>query len=112
MFSAPVILHQPHSVGFVRVHRYVAIASSISCIHASVQTRLTLNNQGFIWGGTCFCVLLWAFFRLPETKGRTYEELDVLFSQKISARKFENTNVGQLTHREREREPLVQGEVE
>ncbi|KAF0328422.1 maltose permease MAL61 [Colletotrichum asianum] len=67
---------------------------------------------GFIWGGTCFCVLLWAFFRLPETKGRTYEELDVLFSQKISARKFESTNVGQLTHREREREPLVQGEVE
>ena len=48
---------------------------------------------GFFWGGTAFCVFVWAFFRLPETKGRTYEELDVLFAKGVSARKFKSTNV-------------------
>ncbi|KAK1238743.1 hypothetical protein MKX07_004319 [Trichoderma sp. CBMAI-0711] len=43
---------------------------------------------GFVWGGTCFLMTVWAYFRLPESKGRTYEELDVLFARGVSARKF------------------------
>jgi hypothetical protein len=37
----------------------------------------------------------WSFFRLPEAKGRTYEELDLLFQKKVPARKmiFEKTEV-------------------
>ena len=38
-------------------------------------------------------IAVWAYFRLPETKGRTYEELDILFAQKITARKFASTHV-------------------
>ncbi|KAG4440377.1 hypothetical protein IFR05_004117 [Cadophora sp. M221] len=34
------------------------------------------------------CLLVWAFFRLPETRARTFEELDLLFAQKLPARKF------------------------
>jgi MFS transporter, SP family, general alpha glucoside:H+ symporter len=48
---------------------------------------------GFIWGGTALCTLVWAYFRLPETMGRTFSELDILFAQKISARKFKLTEV-------------------
>jgi len=48
---------------------------------------------GFIWGGTTFLTLTWAFFRLPETKGRTFNEIDVLFARKLSARKFAGTSV-------------------
>ena len=33
----------------------------------------------------CF---VWAYFRLPECKGRTYEELDLLFAKEVPARKF------------------------
>ncbi|KAH7083868.1 general substrate transporter [Paraphoma chrysanthemicola] len=33
-------------------------------------------------------LLLWAYFRLPETKGMTPETLDHLFHEKVSARKF------------------------
>lgn len=33
-------------------------------------------------------LLLWAFFRLPETKGMTPETLDKLFHEKVPARKF------------------------
>jgi SP family general alpha glucoside:H+ symporter-like MFS transporter len=31
---------------------------------------------------------VWTFFRLPEPKGLTYAELDVLFKNKVNARKF------------------------
>lgn len=48
---------------------------------------------GFVWGGTAFLTLVWAFFRLPETRPKTNEELDVLFAQKISARNFAKTDV-------------------
>lgn len=43
---------------------------------------------GFFWCGTAFCSIVWAFFRLPETKGRTYEELDIMFASKLPTRKF------------------------
>lgn len=48
---------------------------------------------GFVWGFTAFCVMVWGFFRLPETKDRTNEELDVLFAQKVSARKFGKADI-------------------
>lgn len=47
----------------------------------------------FLYGGTCFLSLAWAYFRLPEMKGRTYEELDILFRTKTPARKFATTHV-------------------
>ena len=37
--------------------------------------------------------MIWTFFRLPEAKDRTYEELDVMFHQKVPARKFANYQV-------------------
>jgi MFS transporter, SP family, general alpha glucoside:H+ symporter len=48
---------------------------------------------GFVWGGTATLILVWAWFRLPETKNRTFEELDVLFAEKTPARKFKTTTV-------------------
>ncbi|ORY27080.1 putative alpha-glucoside transport-related protein [Naematelia encephala] len=43
---------------------------------------------GFFWGPICFLCFIWAFFRLPEMKGRSYYELDIMFDRKIPARKF------------------------
>ena len=40
-------------------------------------------------------VLIWAIFRLPECKGRSYRELDVLFERKVPARKFKQTVVAE-----------------
>lgn len=50
-----------------------------------------LNLKGktaFVWLGTALVVLTWSFFRLPETRNRTYDELDLLFARRISARRF------------------------
>jgi len=51
------------------------------------------GKAGFFWGGLCLLCVVWSFFRLPEPKGRTYGELDVLFEQRVSARKFRTTAV-------------------
>ncbi|KAF2202376.1 general substrate transporter [Delitschia confertaspora ATCC 74209] len=50
-------------------------------------------RTAYFWAGTCGCVVVWVYFRLPEGKGRTYEELDLLFEQKVSGRKFKSTRV-------------------
>jgi SP family general alpha glucoside:H+ symporter-like MFS transporter len=50
-------------------------------------------RSGFFYAATCFLCFLWAFFRLPEPKGRTYGELDILFERRVSARKFRTTVV-------------------
>jgi SP family general alpha glucoside:H+ symporter-like MFS transporter len=48
------------------------------------------GKSGFLAGGLCLLCGLWAFFRLPECKDRTYEELDIMFSRKLKAWEFQN----------------------
>lgn len=51
------------------------------------------NYAGFFWGGICFCCIVYTYFRVPEPRGRTFAELDLLFERGVSARKFATTNV-------------------
>jgi SP family general alpha glucoside:H+ symporter-like MFS transporter len=46
------------------------------------------GKTGFFWGGCAFVFWIWTFFRLPETKGRTFEELDLLFANRVRTREF------------------------
>lgn len=55
---------------------------------------------GFVWGGTALCTFIWAFFRLPESRGRTYEELDILFAKQVPARKFKNYKISSFEKHE------------
>jgi MFS transporter, SP family, general alpha glucoside:H+ symporter len=48
------------------------------------------GKVGFFWGGLCFLCTVWTYYRLPEPKGRTYEELDIMFEAKVDARAFKN----------------------
>jgi len=74
---------------------------NIAGIVGNVITPMMLNptslgwgsKSGFFWAGTCFLCMVYCIFRLPEPKGRTYGELDILFEKKISARKFKTTVV-------------------
>ena len=56
-------------------------------------TLLYLGSTGFFWAGSAALTALWAYFRLPEPKDRTYEELDILFAKKVPARQFSKTQV-------------------
>jgi SP family general alpha glucoside:H+ symporter-like MFS transporter len=56
---------------------------------------------GFVWGGTAFATFVWCFFFLPETKGRTFEELDWLFAKRTPTRKFRTAEVNIFNQNER-----------
>ncbi|KAK4943144.1 hypothetical protein LTR10_017168 [Elasticomyces elasticus] len=60
---------------------------------------------GFVWGTTALITCFWAYFRLPETRGRSYEELDVLFARRVDARKFADTNVDDFESSRAQRRP-------
>jgi SP family general alpha glucoside:H+ symporter-like MFS transporter len=72
------------------------------------------GKTGFFWGGCAFVFYIWTYFRcecfetkvscngtnyspVPETKDRTFEELDVLFAQKVRAKDFSKYNVDPYT---------------
>jgi SP family general alpha glucoside:H+ symporter-like MFS transporter len=46
------------------------------------------GKGGFIWCGFALISWIWSYYRLPETKGLSANELDVLFEQKVTARRF------------------------
>ena len=46
------------------------------------------GKTAFFWGTLSLLTTIWAYFRLPETKDRTYEELDIMFDKRIAARRF------------------------
>ncbi|KAH7346988.1 putative maltose permease [Pyrenochaeta sp. MPI-SDFR-AT-0127] len=51
-----------------------------------------LRGKGaFVFAGIAMVTLVWTFFRFPETKGRTFGELDILFHDRVPARKFKET---------------------
>ncbi|KAJ1326869.1 MFS transporter SP family general alpha glucoside:H+ symporter [Microdochium nivale] len=74
-------------------------AYNASNIFVNVMTNYQLSSgawnwgakTAFFWAGTALCSAIWVFFRLPEPKGRTYAQLDVLFDKGVGARKFAST---------------------
>ncbi|PWN38609.1 sugar transporter [Meira miltonrushii] len=53
---------------------------------------------GLFWMGTGIAACTYCYFRLVETRGRTFAELDALFAAKIPARKFATTDIDLFTH--------------
>lgn len=44
----------------------------------------------FIFGGLCFLCIAYLWFYQPETAGRSYQELDEMFTRRVPARKFKH----------------------
>jgi SP family general alpha glucoside:H+ symporter-like MFS transporter len=42
----------------------------------------------FIFAGTTLLCLIWCYWRLPETYGLSYLEIDILFEKKAKTSKF------------------------
>ncbi|KAI1751996.1 general substrate transporter [Xylaria castorea] len=45
-------------------------------------------KYGYIWAGSNFVCFVFFYLFVPETKGRTLEEIDELFNNRVSVRKF------------------------
>lgn len=50
-------------------------------------------RTGMLYFGLCFIWAVWIWFFLPETKNRSFADLDYLFQKKVPARQFTTTPV-------------------
>lgn len=50
-------------------------------------------KSALLWAGFALVSTIYCYVELPETKGRTFAELDALFNRRIPARKFKTTEV-------------------
>lgn len=51
--------------------------------YANLQSKV-----GFIYGGFGLLSLIWAYFCLPDMAGRSLEELEIMWAEKVPARQF------------------------
>ncbi|KAL5349089.1 hypothetical protein ACLOAV_005377 [Pseudogymnoascus australis] len=84
---------RPLTTGIGRASYYIV---EIPCIFlGSYMLNPTGGNLGgkcgYVWGFTGLCCLVTAFFYLPEMKGLSYREIDILFKRKVPARKWKET---------------------
>lgn len=79
--------------------RTIAIATAVQAgasIVFTIAMPYMLNSKeadwggkaGFLFGAISIVCLVWCYFRLPESRNRTYEELDMLFQRRVPAREF------------------------
>lgn len=47
-------------------------------------------KTALIYGSISLLSCIWCYFRLPECKGRTFEELDIMFERNVPTREFKN----------------------
>lgn len=46
------------------------------------------SKVGFIYGSMAFCALVFTFFFVPECKGKSLEEIYLMFMEKVPIRQF------------------------
>ncbi|RYN71625.1 hypothetical protein AA0117_g9444 [Alternaria alternata] len=79
----------------------VAVATAIQALFGIIMTvaipylinpdAANLGGKlGFFFGALSIPCLVWCYFRVPEMKGRTYEELDLMFERKVPTKAFKN----------------------
>lgn len=54
-------------------------------------------KSGFFYGTWMVVGLTWAYFRVPETKNRTFAEIDIMFKENVRARDFNKAKVNLAT---------------
>lgn len=64
-----------------------------SLLLTTIQGGNLGGKCGYVWGGTGLACLITAYFYLPEMKGRSYREIDILFKRKVPARKWKEAVV-------------------
>jgi hypothetical protein len=76
------------SVTIVSIVFAVAIPYALDVNGANWRGKL-----GFLFAGLGVLNVAWCYFCLPESKGRTTEELDIMFQRGVSTRAFKSYNI-------------------
>lgn len=46
------------------------------------------GKVGFVFGGLSVLTTIWSYFYIPELKGRTFDEIDIMYQKRVPARKM------------------------
>jgi SP family general alpha glucoside:H+ symporter-like MFS transporter len=78
------------SVSLSRIAYYIAqiVCNIVNPYMLNPTAGNWRGKTAFFWGGCALVFFVWSWFRLPETKGKTFEELDILFARGVRARDF------------------------
>jgi MFS family permease len=92
-------------VSSARLRGFTIALATVSCYIWSVVFAVVIpyamnedegnwrGKMGFLFAGTAALCAVYCFFCLPETRGRTFEELDVLFEKRVPSRQFARCRV-------------------
>ncbi|KAF2101753.1 general substrate transporter [Rhizodiscina lignyota] len=76
------------------VQAVVAIAMTVAIPYMFNPDQANIRGKiGFFFGGLSAISLIWSYFRVPETGGRTYEELDIMFSRRVRTKEFKKYRI-------------------
>lgn len=99
-------------VSSARLRGATVALSTVSCFIWSIVFAVAIpyamdkdeanwgGKLGFLFAGLTLLCLVYCFFCLPETKGRTFEELDILFERKVPSRKFKKYQIDMAIERQ------------
>ncbi len=81
-----------HTVAIALIaYSLLGIAYNVASPYLVAANEANLGAKtGLVYGSISLLTCFWCYFRLPECKGRTYEELDIMFEREVSARDFKN----------------------
>jgi len=71
------------------VNALINVACAVGIPYAINPDQGNLRGKlAFVFFGVSLPCLAWLFLALPETKGRTFEELDIMFQRRVPAKRF------------------------
>ncbi|KAK1979031.1 alpha glucoside transporter [Colletotrichum cereale] len=84
---------RPMTTGIGRAAYYIV---NIPCIFLATYmlnpTGVNLGGKcGYVWGATGFFCFVMSYIWLPEMKGRSFREIDIMFKRRIPARQWKKT---------------------
>lgn len=76
------------------VNALINVACAVGIPYAINPDQGNLRGKlAFVFFGVSIPFLVWCFFALPETKNRTFEELDIMFQQHVPTNKFKTYKI-------------------
>jgi len=92
--SSPTRLVEKMNLIATTINVALAFTVSISAPYLLYEEYANLGGKvGYIYGGAAIVLAVLAFFFVPEMKGRSLEEIDVLFANRVPPRQFKHTLV-------------------
>lgn len=90
--EVPSVQVRQKTIGIARGMQYViTILNTVVSPYVLNPTEANLKGKAaFIPSAFILMIMAWSYYRLPETGGKTFEDLDILFAQHVHARKFKD----------------------